>query len=180
MSFAVLDELVEGCISVVGVCFPLTLFDILLNLTPLASLEGGMLSNSGISSSSSNSSSITTPSGISWSPTSLNSVLASVLIADDVCLWKSCHLSNSALNLFICSSLNSWTSSSSSSGVEPKSKNGVVAPLGIDELTEDCAFNIPTDVPLAIAVCLNCVCLISSFNLSSSCFFNPKKSTLSN
>ena len=85
ISFAVLDELVEGCIAVVGICCPLTLVDILLSLTPLASLGGGMLSNWGILSSSSNSSSISTPLGISWSTTSLKSLLASGLIADDVC-----------------------------------------------------------------------------------------------
>ena len=64
-------------------------------------------------------------------------MLASSFIADDVCLRNSCHLSNSAPNLFVCLSFNSWTSSSSSDAVEPKSENGVIVPCGIDELTED-------------------------------------------
>ena len=42
-------------------------------------------------------------------------------------------LSNSALVAIIWSMFNSGTSLSE--GVEPKSKNGVVAPHGIDELT---------------------------------------------
>ena len=87
MSFAVLgDELDEGCIAVVGVCLPVTLFDICDSLTPLASLEGGTLSSGGKLLSSSNSASIIVPSDISWSPTSLSSLLASSVVDDVACL----------------------------------------------------------------------------------------------